>query len=97
MKINFAVLFSFLLFIIKSLLSNAQFNYFKTMETDFTLLNSTFSTVVISESKDIGACSCDLTPESCDYQCCCDQDCPTSITSIWINNQKNVCLDKSKN
>jgi hypothetical protein len=27
---------------------------------------------------DIGTCTCDLTAESCDANCCCDKDCGTT-------------------
>lgn len=73
---------------------NSQNNYFQTLTTDFSLLNSLNSTVVISESKDIGLCTCDLTPNACDYLCCCDPDCPSAITSKWISDSNNICLDK---
>ena len=88
---------SLLILIFQIIYSYSQSNYYSTLTTDFSKLNTTYSSVVISESKDLGACSCDLTPSACDYQCCCDTDCPTTITSIWINDPNNVCLDKSKN
>ena len=90
------LLFSSFIFLFKIIFTNAQLNYFKTIQTDFTQINSTFSTVVISESRDLGVCSCDLTPNACDYQCCCDTECPTSIITLWISDPNNVCLDKSK-
>jgi hypothetical protein len=77
------------------ILLKTQFNYFSTLETNLSLINGTYSTVVISESKDLGSCTCDLTPDSCDYLCCCDPECPTKITSIWISDPNNICLDKS--
>jgi hypothetical protein len=88
--------FKSLLLLLKIVFTSSQFNYFKILDTNYTLINSTYSTVVISESKDIGACSCDLTPDSCDYLCCCDPECPSKITSIWISDPNNICLDKSK-
>jgi hypothetical protein len=59
-------------------------------------LNSLNTTVVTSESKDIGLCTCDLTPNTCDYLCCCDTDCPTEMSNAWLNNPADVCLNKSK-
>ena len=87
---------SLLLLIIQIIYIYSQQGYYQTLTTDFSKLNTTYSTVVISESKDLGACSCDLTPSACDYLCCCDQDCPSQITTTWINDANNVCLDKSK-
>ena len=59
----------------------------------FNKINNLNSTVMISESKDIGICTCDLTSNTCDYRCCCDKNCPSFITNIWeINNE---CLNKS--
>lgn len=72
-----------------------QNDYFKTLTNDFNSINSSTSTVIISESKDLGPCSCDLTPGVCDYLCCCDSDCPEKVTTDWINDSKNICLDKS--
>ncbi len=75
---------------------NNQSDYFTTLTTDFASLNTSSSTVVISESKDLGPCSCDLTPDACDYHCCCDLDCPDKVTAAWIGDSSNICLDKSK-
>ena len=37
-------------------------------------------------------CNCDLTENSCDYQCCCDNDCPSNIIEYWEGKQK--CTNK---
>jgi hypothetical protein len=72
-----------------------QTKYLETLQTSFSKLNNAVSTVVISESIDIGTCTCDLTPNTCDYLCCCDTECPTTITDKWISDPNNICLDKS--
>lgn len=90
------ILISFFVVLFNFFFVNAQKNYFNTLATDFSKLNTTYSTTIISQSKDIGVCTCDLTPNSCDYLCCCDQDCPNSITTTWMNDPSNVCLDKRK-
>ena len=33
-------------------------------------------------------CGCDLTENTCDYQCCCDDDCPENIRNYWKEKQK---------
>ena len=33
-------------------------------------------------------CGCDLTENTCDYQCCCDDDCPKNIINYWKEKQK---------
>lgn len=35
-------------------------------------------------------CSCDLTENSCDYQCCCDDNCPENIIKYWKEKQKCI-------
>jgi hypothetical protein len=85
------------IFLIGIILTKCKNYYYQTLTTDYTKLNSLNSTVVISESRDIGTCTCDLTPNTCDYLCCCDIDCPSKITSVWLDDPNNICLDKSKN
>ncbi len=92
-KTPLILLFTFLNLIYPT---NSQMDYFSTFQTNYSMINKTYSTVTISESIDIGVCSCDLTPGSCDNLCCCDKDCPEKVTSLWIADQNNVCLDKSK-
>jgi len=43
----------------------------------------------------MGPCACDLTFNVCDNYCCCDADCPTTLTTIWINGA-NLCENRSK-
>ncbi len=91
LQIFFIIFFLFCLI----LRVNNQSDYFKILTTDFSALNTSSSTVVISESKDLGPCACDLTPGVCDYLCCCDADCPQKTTAEWISDSRNICLDKS--
>ena len=37
------------------------------------------------------SCNCDLTENSCDYQCCCDRNCPKKLRDHWRDNQE--CKD----
>ena len=39
-------------------------------------------------------CGCNLTPNSCDFNCCCDLDCPVSLLTKWILDERDSCLDK---
>jgi hypothetical protein len=71
--------------------------YLNTLSIDYSQINTVNSTVVISQSIDIGPCTCDLTPNTCNYHCCCDPDCPSSIKTLWLNDVNDVCLDKSNN
>ena len=90
-NINITILLCFIQVAIISSLND----YLETLTIDYSLINTVNSTVVISQSIDIGPCTCDLTPNTCDYHCCCDTDCPSSITTIWLNDSNHVCLDKS--
>lgn len=41
-------------------------------------------------------CICDLTPNSCDFNCCCDiVDCPVTLLTKWLIEQPEKCLDKN--
>ena len=88
---------SILLWFFQIALITSLNEYLDTLSIDYSLINTVNSTVVISQSIDIGPCTCDLTPNTCDYQCCCDIDCPSSVKTMWLNDPKDVCLDKSKN
>ena len=90
MRIAMIIFFIQIIFI-----SNTN-NYLETLKIDYNMINSINSTVVISESKDLGTCTCDLTPNTCDYLCCCDTECPSTLTNTWIDDPNNICLDKSK-
>ena len=37
-------------------------------------------------------CSCDIHKNSCDYLCCCDEDCPDDAIIDWKNHLK--CIDQ---
>lgn len=73
-----------------------QDTYYNTFKTNLTNLNNLVSTVVISSSKEISTCPCDLTPNVCDYLCCCDPHCSEVTVLSWKENSNNICLDKSK-
>lgn len=65
-------------------------------------LNQPFSTIDINnktitdEILELTQCVCDLTPNSCDYNCCCDLDCPVSLLTKWVLDTSNVCIDKQE-
>lgn len=86
---------SIIFFLLLIFINNSN-NYFETLKIDFSLINNVNSTVVISESKDLGTCTCDLTPNTCDYLCCCDTECPSDLITTWLDDPNNICLDKSK-
>lgn len=54
-------------------------------------LVTTSSTQVYDEATNIvspdhdsfNSCDCDLTPQGCDAECCCDQDCPENTLEAW--------------
>jgi len=52
-------------------------------------------TVTFGIEQTVQTCECDVTPNTCDYLCCCDADCPTTLTTIWINGA-NLCENRSK-
>ena len=41
--------------------------------------------ITTAQTKNIalGSCPCDLTLNSCDVYCCCDNDCAPEITEFW--------------
>ena len=86
-----------ILMIVQIIIISNTNNYLETLKIDYSKINSVNSTVVISESRDIGTCTCDLTPNTCDYLCCCDIECPSDIINTWLDDPNNICLDKSKN
>ena len=56
----------------------------------------TNKTVIFDVSQLAKTCECDITPNTCDYLCCCDSDCPKNITQTWINTASDICANKSK-
>ena len=57
-------------------------------------INTVNITTTISKNQDLSKCNCDLTPNTCDYLCCCDTDCSQDIISIWTNmiNGCDICI-----
>ena len=51
-------------------------------------------TVTFGVDQLVNTCECDITPKTCDYYCCCDVDCPTTITKAWINSPGSVCANQ---
>ena len=47
-----------------------------------------------SSNADYGSCACDLTLNSCDVYCCCDQDCSAPILAFWNSNADAYCKRK---
>jgi len=47
--------------------------------------DTTDQTVTVTNGKDVGSCSCDLTEFSCDNSCCCDPDCPAGVLTLWLS------------
>ena len=43
------------------------------------------STNTVSPNKEynFSSCSCNLTPNACDAECCCDPDCDSGVISNW--------------
>lgn len=72
--------------------------------TNYTNIAPTNRTTIISESKSISPCDCNITPNVCDTYCCCDEDCNNNIidnsgkTINFIENwEKNINLNYCKN
>ena len=83
--------FSFFI-IFKYILSfNQQNPYFSKTFTDNNQ-NTELETFKPPENgKNEFSCNCDLTENSCDYQCCCDRECPKELRDHWTENQE--CKD----
>ena len=41
-------------------------------------------------------CTCDITAGGCDFHCCCDPDCPSSLVRFW-STQEGVCKLENQN
>ncbi|CAG9316026.1 unnamed protein product [Blepharisma stoltei] len=48
----------------------------------------------ISSDEDPGTCVCDLTKNSCDAFCCCDDDCTSAVIQMWegTDSDSNMCV-----
>jgi hypothetical protein len=40
---------------------------------------------------DVANCSCDVTFQTCDYYCCCDQDCGATLLRSWNKQPYKYC------
>lgn len=69
---------------------------FSNLSTSFQTINTVNSSVTNSDLKQT-QCICNLNPGICDYNCCCDLDCPVSLLTSWLLNNNNICLDKQAN
>lgn len=64
--------------------------------TNFFTLNSQNQTVQADDIANIIQCTCDLTPNTCDFNCCCDLECPVKLLTKWAIDPSNVCQDKQE-
>ena len=60
---------------------------------DLTKVDETKESLEYVANTNFNVCTCDLTTDSCDAFCCCDQDCPEEITTEWKTN--NRCANVS--
>lgn len=95
MKILTFYLLGFLIFF-ETVLNQVSKNYYSSLSTLFQSLNTTNKSIS-DQDLEFTQCTCDLTPGVCDSYCCCDLDCPVSILTFWILDNKNVCLDRKNN
>jgi len=51
---------------------------------------------VTNQNLEFTQCECNLTPNICDYNCCCDLDCPVILLTKWILDPNNICADKKQ-
>ncbi len=57
----------------------------------FIATDPTTKTNVIDDMTALNTCACDMTYNSCDAYCCCDQDCPAAMLSNWNQNTDLYC------
>lgn len=86
------IFFIFFYFLFKFNVSQDGFIDFNESE-----IETTESTALFSESKDLAICTCDLHIGICDYHCCCDQDCPTDLLDTWKRNEIKNCIEQKTN
>jgi hypothetical protein len=79
----------FLLILISTSLAAFTGNY-PTGTTD-----ASSETVIVTDGKDVGACSCNIVKNSCDTSCCCDEDCPKPVIDLWLSNSEKYCNSKT--
>lgn len=94
--LNKSIVFSLINFIISlSIISKSvsQENYYYTKYESYSNINTT-ATTVTNDSLQQSQCVCDLTPNACDYNCCCDLECPVVLLTQWLLDANNVCIDK---
>jgi len=63
---------------------------------DATAVGDTSSvTTEVIPNNAFGECKCDLTLNSCDVYCCCDDDCNADILAYWKENYNDYCARNS--
>lgn len=76
----------------KILNNNLSKNMYSNTIQDFSLIKNEYS--VTNDDLENSLCECNLSSNSCDYNCCCDLDCPVSLLKKWIIEENNNCIDK---
>ena len=97
MKENLNILYALLLYFLNIKIS---FSYFgKTISPLESEIDTNKETSKLSENKDMGQCTCDLT-NRCDFRCCCDKDCDEEIIKKWKGENEesaeNICIKNIK-
>ena len=64
---------------------------------DTTKVDETIESLEYVANTNFNVCTCDLTTDSCDPFCCCDQSCPEEITSEWTRNNRCDNINYSPN
>jgi len=77
--------------VIQFLLLSSVSCFKKLYQTDPALANTDKQTTVPQANNAFGECRCDVTLNSCDVYCCCDQDCNIDIRNFWKENYNEYC------
>lgn len=68
---------------------NSLFSFFS---QDFNLIKQQQS--LLDSDLQYTQCECNFTPNQCDFNCCCDLDCPIGLLTKWILDEENSCIDQ---
>ena len=64
---------------------------------DLAKIDETKESIDYVANTNFNICSCDMTSDSCDAFCCCDESCPEAVTTEWTKNNRCANINYQTN